>query len=103
MPLFVLPQQPGRWRPGSPPGVPSIAPEADLAPGRRACCAWFVDVGAPLVTAHRLESDRWVTIGTYIDETEAGIEPFDTVPLNIADWWPPGGSVEGKDEISLLA
>jgi len=60
--------------------------------------AWIVDVGARLVTAHRLESGRWVTIGTYTDETEARIEPFDTVPLNIADWWPPIGSGEGDDE-----
>ena len=28
-------------------------------------------------------------IGTYSNETEARIEPFDVVPLNIADWWPP--------------
>jgi hypothetical protein len=25
----------------------------------------------------------------YSDETEARIAPFDTVPLNVADWWPP--------------
>lgn len=60
--------------------------------------AWIVDVGARLVTAHRLESERWVTIGTYTDETEARIEPFDTVPLNIADWWPPIGPGESDDE-----
>jgi hypothetical protein len=28
-------------------------------------------------------------IGTYSDELEARIEPFDVVPLNVADWWPP--------------
>jgi hypothetical protein len=28
-------------------------------------------------------------IGTYSDETEARIAPFDAVPLNVRDWWPP--------------
>jgi Uma2 family endonuclease len=62
--------------------------------------AWIVDVGARLVTAHRLEAGRWVTIGTYTDETEARIEPFDVVPLDVTGWWPPPGSVEdsGGDE-----
>jgi hypothetical protein len=23
------------------------------------------------------------------DDTEARIEPFDVVPLDVADWWPP--------------
>jgi Uma2 family endonuclease len=52
--------------------------------------AWIIDVAAHLLTAHRLESGRWITIGTFTDETEARIEPFDTVPLNVAGWWPPG-------------
>jgi Uma2 family endonuclease len=50
---------------------------------------WLVDIEAHVLTAQRLESGRWVTIGMYGDETEARIEPFDTVPLNIASWWPP--------------
>jgi Uma2 family endonuclease len=51
--------------------------------------AWLVDIEARVLTAHRLESGRWLTVGTYTDETEARIEPFDTVPLHIASWWPP--------------
>ena len=51
--------------------------------------AWIVDVEARLVTAQRLECHHWVTIGTYSDQTEARIAPFDAVPLNVADWWPP--------------
>ena len=50
---------------------------------------WLVDIEAHVLTAQRLESGRWVTIGMYGDETEARIEPFDTVPLDIASWWPP--------------
>jgi Uma2 family endonuclease len=51
--------------------------------------AWVVDLDARVLTAHRLESGAWRIIGTYSDETEARIEPFDVVPLNLADWWPP--------------
>jgi Uma2 family endonuclease len=51
--------------------------------------AWIVDLEARLLTAQRLQSGQWLTIGTYGDETEARIEPFDTVPFNVADWWPP--------------
>jgi Uma2 family endonuclease len=50
--------------------------------------AWMVDLEARVLIAHRLESGAWRTIGTYSDETEARIEPFDVVPLNIASWWP---------------
>ena len=35
------------------------------------------------------EAGRWVTLGTYGDETEARIEPFEAVPLDVASWWPP--------------
>src|SRR3954469_16613098 len=51
--------------------------------------AWLVDLEARVVTARRLESRHWVAIGTYSTETEARIAPFDAVPLNLADWWPP--------------
>jgi Uma2 family endonuclease len=51
--------------------------------------AWIVDLEARVLTAHRLESTDWRIIGTYSDETEARIAPFDVVPLNVADWWPP--------------
>jgi Uma2 family endonuclease len=50
---------------------------------------WLVDIEARVLTAHRLESSDWRIIGTYSDETEARIAPFDAVPLNVADWWPP--------------
>jgi Uma2 family endonuclease len=51
---------------------------------------WMVDIEARVLTAHRLESSDWCIIGTYSDETEARIPPFDAVPLNVASWWPPG-------------
>jgi len=51
--------------------------------------AWVVDLEARVLTSHRLDSTDWRIIGTYSDETEARIAPFDVVPLNVADWWPP--------------
>jgi Uma2 family endonuclease len=51
--------------------------------------AWVVDLEARVLTAYRLEGGAWRVIGAYSDETEARIEPFDVVPLNVADWWPP--------------
>jgi Uma2 family endonuclease len=50
---------------------------------------WLVDIEARVLTVHRLDGDTWRVIGTYSDETEARIEPFDAVPLSIADWWLP--------------
>jgi Uma2 family endonuclease len=50
---------------------------------------WVADLDARVLSAKRLESGRWATIGTYSEETEARIEPFDVVPLNVRDWWPP--------------
>ena len=51
--------------------------------------AWLVDIEARVLTAQRLESSHWLTIGTYSDETEARIAPFDAVTLDVASWWPP--------------
>ena len=50
---------------------------------------WLVDLEARVLTAHRLDGETLRVIGEYNDETEARIAPFDAVPLNIADWWPP--------------
>ena len=52
---------------------------------------WLVDIEARVLTAHRLDSSEWRLIGTYSDESEARIVPFDAVPLNVAAWWPPAG------------
>lgn len=58
--------------------------------------AWLVDVETRVVTAHRLQSGLWLAIGTYSAETEARIEPFDAVPLNVTQWWLPADSAEGQ-------
>lgn len=48
---------------------------------------WLIDGDALLLTASRLESGRWVELGTYADETEARVEPFDATPINLRAWW----------------
>jgi Uma2 family endonuclease len=50
---------------------------------------WLVDIEARVLTVSRPDGDAWRIIGTYSEETEARIAPFDAVPLNITDWWPP--------------
>jgi hypothetical protein len=45
---------------------------------------WLVDLEARAVTAQRLESGRWVTIGVYGDETEARIARQDCRCSHIA-------------------
>jgi hypothetical protein len=39
------------------------------------------------VYAHRLDAGEWRVVGTYHDEIEARIEPFEAVTLNVARWW----------------
>jgi Uma2 family endonuclease len=57
---------------------------------------WLVDIEARVLTAHQLESSDWRIIGTYSDETEARIPPFDAVPLNVASWWPPASPTSSR-------
>jgi len=42
-----------------------------------------------VLTVHQLDATDWRLVGTYSDETEARIAPFDAVPLHVASWWPP--------------
>jgi len=51
--------------------------------------AWVVDLESRVLTVQRLESGAWRIIGTYSEETEVKIAPFEAVPLNVASWWPP--------------
>lgn len=48
---------------------------------------WLVDPDAHTLTVYRLEKGQWLLIGTYGDETEARIEPFEEVPLDVKIWW----------------
>lgn len=48
---------------------------------------WLVELDAQTLTALRLENGRWVELGTFADETDARIEPFDAVALDVHAWW----------------
>jgi Uma2 family endonuclease len=48
---------------------------------------WLLDRAARTLTAYRLESGRWLELGTYGDERQAHIEPFDAVAIDVASFW----------------
>lgn len=54
---------------------------------------WLVDLEARALTVLKLVDHAWTEVGTFGDETEARLPPFDEVPLDISSWWaalPPG-------------
>lgn len=48
---------------------------------------WLVDLEARALTVLKLVDHAWTEVGTFGDETEARLPPFDEVPLDIASWW----------------
>jgi Uma2 family endonuclease len=50
---------------------------------------WLVDIEACVLTAHQLDTGDWRVLGTYSEETDARIAPFDAITLDVARWWPP--------------
>ena len=49
--------------------------------------AWLVDPLAQTLEVFRLESSRWVLLGTHAGDAPVAAEPFETVPLPAARWW----------------
>jgi Uma2 family endonuclease len=49
---------------------------------------WLVELEAQALMAYRLENGRWVELGSWGDETDARIEPFEAIPLDVRAWWP---------------
>ncbi len=48
---------------------------------------WLVDPVVRTVEAYRLESGRWVLLGTWSDQDVAPIPPFEAVALELAQLW----------------
>jgi Uma2 family endonuclease len=48
---------------------------------------WIIDPEARTLKAYRLERAHWMELGTWGDEREARIAPFDAVPLDVASLW----------------
>jgi len=48
---------------------------------------WLVDREASTLTAYHLEGGRWVDVGTWGDETDARVPPFDGVAFDVQSLW----------------
>jgi len=50
---------------------------------------WYVDVEARSVSVCRLEAGTWRELAVHGDDERARLEPFETVEIDLASWWPP--------------
>ncbi|MBF0474900.1 MAG: Uma2 family endonuclease [Deltaproteobacteria bacterium] len=48
---------------------------------------WLIDPVAMTMDAFRLESGRWVLLGSYADQGKVRVEPFQEIELDLADLW----------------
>lgn len=48
---------------------------------------WLVDPSACTLESYRLESGRWVLLGTWADDARARAEPFDAFELELGLLW----------------
>jgi Uma2 family endonuclease len=54
---------------------------------------WFVEPQLQTLEVYRLESGRWVVIGTHAGDDTVRAEPFDAVDLRLGRWWMPHDTV----------
>jgi Uma2 family endonuclease len=50
---------------------------------------WFVEPLLETLEIYRLESGRWVVVGTQAGRDAVRAEPFDAVELDLGRWWAP--------------
>ena len=50
---------------------------------------WFVEPQLETLEIYRLESGRWVVVGTHAGDEAVRAEPFDAVELRLGRWWMP--------------
>jgi Uma2 family endonuclease len=48
---------------------------------------WLVEPLARRIEVLRRSAEGWLLVATYLGEAEAGIEPFDAVPILLAELW----------------
>jgi Uma2 family endonuclease len=48
---------------------------------------WEIDREAQTLSVLRLEVGRWVDLGSFRDEEEARLPPFEAAPINVRGWW----------------
>jgi Uma2 family endonuclease len=51
--------------------------------------AWLVDPAAQLLEVYRLESSRWLRLGTWRGDARVRAEPFDAIELALDRLWKP--------------
>jgi len=56
---------------------------------------WLVDPILMTLEAYRLESGRWTLLGSYAEDDQVRVEPFQEIEIHLSDLWPKkvkGGS-----------
>jgi Uma2 family endonuclease len=51
--------------------------------------AWLVDPLAKLLELYRLDSGRWLQLGTWSGDASVRAEPFDAIEIGLASLWSP--------------
>jgi hypothetical protein len=58
-----------------------------VAPREGVGHVWLVDPMAKTLEACRLETGRWVLLGTWRDEAKVRVEPFEAIELELGGLW----------------
>lgn len=53
---------------------------------------WEIDRETRTLSVLQLERSRWVDLGSYSEEGDAALPPFDAVRFNVKGLWPPEGA-----------
>jgi Uma2 family endonuclease len=48
---------------------------------------WLVDLDARALLVSKLQGGHWLDLQRFGDETDARVEPFEDVTLDVAEWW----------------
>jgi Uma2 family endonuclease len=73
------------------PGTQAIdrADKMPIYAERHVVHAWLVDPLAKLLEVYRLESSRWLQIGTWSGDAKVRAEPFDAIEIALDQLWSP--------------
>lgn len=57
---------------------------------------WNIDLEQRTLTVNRLVQGRWVEVGVFGPNTPVLVEPFDSIELDLPEWWDGTSSDEGR-------
>ena len=49
---------------------------------------WLLDPQVLTLEAYRLESGRWIMLGSYAEDDLLRVEPFQEIEINLGELWP---------------